>query len=398
MQRYYRFYLDKTKNSCQLDIIYGDWFDQERVNVNNVSLSKSLIIAGALTLAYIECMKTGKPITEFDYLAGCKYYGPNSLPNYTLSELKKMFPEITYESEVYSWHRHIYTFNINENVYTKEYKEKMLKLFKTKHIFFETPKVKRKYNLPKYVCWDIRNTVTAKKVWFGVSLIKNGKHTNTAAKTVKEAMNYVIQNRLSEKIWTVEEAKKYQSTYYPAMEDGYSVELAEKLSNCNRNKKVIKKEIIKINNVKTTVENNNTSNGIKTKRRRMYNLPKYICYDKAESRNRERNVFQTSLKVNDKLLKNNLYTVKDAVIDVASKMLEHTDIWSLDNIADYLKTYKSEMENGNFVPSNTPKSPCWRKREKKKNIQTIKEQISSKLTEIFKFAKDNDINIDMNIH
>lgn len=134
------------------------------------------------------------------------------------------------------------------------------------------------------------------------------------------------------------------------------------------------------------------------KRKRMYNLPKYVCYDKAESRNRERNVFQIQLKVNNKLIKNNLYTVKDAVVYVASKMLEHTDIWSLEEIANYLKTYNPEMENGNFIPSNTPKSPCWRKREKKKNIQTIKEQINSKLSEILKFAKDNDININVDIN
>jgi len=138
-------------------------------------------------------------------------------------------------------------------------------------------------------------------------------------------------------------------------------------------------------------------NNITPKRKRIYDLPKYICYDKAESRNRERNVFQTQLKINGKLIKNNLYTVKEAVIYVVSKMLEHTDIWSLEKIADYLKTYDPEMENGNFIPSNTPKSPSWRKREKKKNIQTIKDQIDSKLSEILKFAKDNDINIDVNV-
>lgn len=137
---------------------------------------------------------------------------------------------------------------------------------------------------------------------------------------------------------------------------------------------------------------------INTKNKRMYDLPKYVCYDKAESRNRERNVFQTSLRVNGKILKNNLYTVKDAVIDVASKMLEHTDIWSLDDIGNYLKTYKTEMENGNFVPSDTPKSPCWRKREKKKNIEIVKQELTTRLEGLLKFAKDHDIDININVN
>lgn len=58
---------------------------------------------------------------------------------------------------------------------------------------------KRKYNLPRHVCWDIKNTIAANKVWFCATLMKNGKRTSTAAKTVKKAMEYVVQNRLSEK-------------------------------------------------------------------------------------------------------------------------------------------------------------------------------------------------------
>lgn len=131
--------------------------------------------------------------------------------------------------------------------------------------------------------------------------------------------------------------------------------------------------------------------------KRKYYLPKYVCYDKAESRNRERNVFQTQLRINGKLYKNNLYTVKDALIYNVKNMLEHTDVWSLDKIADYIKTYDPEMENGEFIPSDTPKSPSVRKREKEKNIKQIKEAVNEKLKDLVKFAKDNDIDISVNI-
>lgn len=248
---------------------------------------------------------------------------------------------------------------------------------------------KRKYNLPKYITWDIRNTVLNNTIWFNVVLKKNGKNTSTKTKTVKAGMEAVAQNRLSEGIWTKTQADEYMATYNSNFELGWTVELAKQTAKLGPREH---KNNINTKNITPEV-NINTNN----KRKRIYNLPKYICYDKAESRNRERNVFQTQLKINGKLIKNNLYTVKEAVIYVVSKMLEHTDIWSLEKIADYLKTYNPEMENGNFIPSNTPKSPSWRKREKKKNIQTIKDQISSKLSEILKFAKDNDINIDVNV-
>lgn len=142
---------------------------------------------------------------------------------------------------------------------------------------------------------------------------------------------------------------------------------------------------------------NETSSTLKNNTKRKYYLPKYVCYDKAESRNRERNVFQTQLHINGKLYKNNLYTVKDALIYNVKNMLEHTDIWPLDKIADYIKTYDPEMENGNFIPSNTPKSPSVRKREKAKSIKQIKEAVNEKLKDLLKFAKDNDIDINVNI-
>lgn len=202
---------------------------------------------------------------------------------------------------------------------------------------------KRKYNLPKYVCWDVRNTVLANRVWFGANLRINGKTTNTAAKTVKMAMQYVVENRLKEKIWDIDQARAYLATYEPNMENGYSVELAKTIS-------------------KTVGPR---------KPKRMYDLPKYVCYDKAESRNRERNVFQTSLRINGKVLKNNLYTVKEATVDVAKKMLDHPELFSLKEVGEYLQTYKESMENGNFVPSDTPKSPCLRKKEIKKQIKKL---------------------------
>jgi len=254
-------------------------------------------------------------------------------------------------------------------------------------IISEEKKSKRKYNLPKYVSWDIRNTVAANKVWFGATLTKSGKHTNTAAKTVKEAMEYVAQNRLSENIWSKNQVNEYMNTYDPEMEKGYSVEWARQLSKSKANKNFIEKQDkLKI-----------PSKGkVKAKIKRKYNLPKYICYDMAESRNREHNVFQTQIKANGKVYKNNLSTVKDATLWVMNKMVELNQ-WTLKQASEYLATYDEEMENGNFIPSNTPKSPCWRKREKNKNIKSIKEQISTKLKEILDFANKNNINVDINV-
>lgn len=181
------------------------------------------------------------------------------------------------------------------------------------------------------------------------------------------------------------EAKSYLATYDPEMEKGYSVEKAKLHSSFGKNLPIEEKDVIM--NQKTEVNSN----------KRMYNLPKYVCYDKAESRNRERNVFQTQFRIDNKTLKNNLYTVKDAVIDVATKMLQHTDKWSLDKIADYLKTYDPEMENGVFIPSDTPKSPSVRKRERKKVIKQLKEDLNVKLAEIYKLAQENDINLNIKI-
>lgn len=243
---------------------------------------------------------------------------------------------------------------------------------------------KRKFNLPEGICWDTRNTVLNNQTWFNVVLIKNGKHTSTKTKTVYEAMKAVAKNRVEEGIWTAEEAKSYLANYKSDIEIGWTPEFAKYFakSGPREHRQAVE------NKVETVLSNTS---------KRMYNLPKYVCYDKAESRNRERNVFQTQFRIDNKTLKNNLYTVKDAVIDVATKMLQHTDKWSLDKIADYLKTYDPEMENGVFIPSDTPKSPSVRKREKKKVIKKLKEDLNVKLAEIYKLAQENDINLNIKI-
>lgn len=259
-------------------------------------------------------------------------------------------------------------------------------------IISEQNETKRKYNLPKYVCFDVRNTKMAGRVWFTVTLTKNGKKTNTAAKTVKEGMQYAAENRLAEKVWSQAQAEEYLATYSPEMEEGYSVELANKLSHCNTNIKSTVKQKEKVQ-VQKTVK---SESSVKAKSKRKYDLPKYVCYDMAESRNRECNVFQVSLHIDGKLVKTNVYTVKDATLWVMDKMVK-AGKWNLQQASDYLATYKPEMENGNFIPSNTPKSPCWRKREKKKNIKTVKEKIMTGLKDVLKFANDHGIKIDWKV-
>ena len=254
---------------------------------------------------------------------------------------------------------------------------------------------KRKYNLPKYICWDIRNTVMANRVWFTVTLIKNGKHTNTAAKTVKEGMQYVVENRLAEKIWSQAQANEYLATYRPEMEEGYSVELAKQNSHCNTSLRPIPKHK-KVKTVEKVKEVSTELTSTKAKSKRKYNLPKHVCYDMAESRNREHNVFQTQIRIDGKLYKSNLPTVREATLWVMNKMLELKQ-WDLKQASEYLATYTPDMENGNFIPSDTPKSPCWRKREKHKNIKTVKEKIANVLKDVFAFAKQNDIKIDVKV-
>lgn len=280
-----------------------------------------------------------------------------------------------------------------EESYKEKQYSKIVKEEKQEHVLSS----KRKYNLPKYITWDIRNTALNNCIWFNVVLKKNGKATSTKTKTVKAAMEAVAANRVAEKIWTQTQANEYLATYTPDYELGWTVEKAKETAKLGPREHRIKDQV---NEEKIVEEMNTTSEtkaGVAPKSKRLYNLPKYVCYDKAESRNRERTVFQTSLKVGDKIYKNNLYTVKDAVIDVVGKMLKHTDIWSLDAISEYLKTYDPEMENGTFIPSDTPKSPSVIKRDKNKNIILLKERINAELKNVFTFAKNNGINININL-
>lgn len=258
---------------------------------------------------------------------------------------------------------------------------------------------KRKFNLPEGLSWDTRNTVLNNKAWFNSTLIKNGKTTSTKTKTVKAGMEVIAKNRIEEGIWTQTQADTYLNSYNEYMELGWTVNLAKYFAKegprIHKNTDIVSVTQAVTPTVNTLVKSVKAS-GLVPKSKRKYDLPKYVCYDMAESRNREHNVFQTQLRINGKLYKNNLPTVKEATLWVMNKMLE-TNQWTLQQASDYLATYKPEMENGNFIPSNTPKSPCWRKREKNKNIKAIKQKITDKLKDIFAFAEQNDIKIDVNV-
>lgn len=130
---------------------------------------------------------------------------------------------------------------------------------------------------------------------------------------------------------------------------------------------------------------------------RKYDLPKYVCYNAASSRNLGRNDFEACLRINGKSLKRHFTNVKDATVYIAKLMLDNSDLYSFEEISDYLKTYKPEMENGNFIPSDTPKSPSVLEREKKKNINILKKEIEEKLKSSLDFAALNGINIKINL-
>ena len=255
---------------------------------------------------------------------------------------------------------------------------------------------KRKFNLPEGLTWDTRNTVLNKQTWFNPTLIKNGKHTSTKTKTVKDGMEAIAKNRVEEGIWTQEQADTYLKSYDKKIELGWTVELAKYYAkdgprvskNINKNQELA--------NIKTKKVEIIPATNVRAKYIRKYNLPKYVCYDMAESRNREHNVFQTQVRVNSKLYKNNLPTVKDATLWVMNKMVELNQ-WTLKQASEYLATYNEEMEYGNFIPSDTPKSPCLRRREKNKKIKSIKKQIGAKLKDVLDFASKNNINVDINI-
>jgi len=253
---------------------------------------------------------------------------------------------------------------------------------------------RRKFNLPEGLTWDTRNTVLNNKTWFNPTLIKNGKVTSTKTTTVKAGMEAIAKNRVEEGIWTQDKANKYLNSYNKKMELGWTVELAKYFAKSGPRVSKDTTSTIKEKEIQSTVKP--VIENVQAKSKRKYNLPKYVCYDMAESRNRERNVFQVSLYIDGKLAKTNKYSVSSATMWVADKMVAAKK-WTIQQAAEYLSTYKPEMENGNFVPSNTPKSPCWRKREKNKNIKTIKAKITDKLKDVLAFAKSNDIKIDVKV-
>lgn len=251
---------------------------------------------------------------------------------------------------------------------------------------------KRKYNLPKYITWDIRNTVLSNTIWFNVVLKKNGKNTSTKTKTVKAGMEAVAQNRLSEGIWTKTQADEYMATYNSDFELGWTVELAKQTA------KLGPREHKNNVNTKNITSEANTNTNVNHKRK--YDLPKWVSFDRAESRNREKVSFQVSIKdKNGKRQKTYKYSVKDAVLWIFDKMVNETKQWTLEEGRDYLNTYKPEMDMVKYEISQDPKSPSVIAYNKQRNIKKLNEMMKSNqytLTEINEFARVNGITINFN--
>ena len=251
---------------------------------------------------------------------------------------------------------------------------------------------KRKYNLPKYITWDIRNTVLNNTVWFNVVLKKNGKNTSTKTKTVKAGMEAVAQNRLSEGIWTKTQADEYMATYNSDFELGWTVELAKQTAKLGPREH---KNNVNTKNITSEVNTNTNVN-----RKRKYDLPKWVSFDRAESRNREKVSFQVSIKdKNGKRQKTYKYSVKDAVLWIFDKMVNETKQWTLEEGRDYLNTYKPEMDMVKYEISQDPKSPSVIAYNKQRNIKKLNEMMKSNqytLTEINEFARVNGITINFN--
>ena len=251
---------------------------------------------------------------------------------------------------------------------------------------------KRKYNLPKYITWDIRNTVLNNTVWFNVVLKKNGKNTSTKTKTVKAGMEAVAQNRLSEGIWTKTQADEYMATYNSDFELGWTVELAKQTAKLGPREH---KNNVNTKNITSEVNTNTNVN-----RKRKYDLPKWVSFDRAESRNREKVSFQVSIKdKNGKRQKTYKYSVKDAVLWIFDKMVNETKQWTLEEGRDYLNTYKPEMDMAKYEISQDPKSPSVIAYNKQRNIKKLNEMMKSNkytLTEINEFARVNGITINFN--
>lgn len=83
----------------------------------------------------------------------------------------------------------------------------------------------RKYNLPKYICFDVRTTLCRKKPTYDVTLVSDdNKAHSTKTLTVKEGVLSVIENRIKYKGWTRDDIAVYLSSYDFTMENQYSLE------------------------------------------------------------------------------------------------------------------------------------------------------------------------------
>ena len=72
----------------------------------------------------------------------------------------------------------------------------------------------RKYNLPKYICFDVRTTLCRKKPTYDVTLVSDdNKAHSTKTLIVYEAVTKVIENRIKYKGWTSNDVANYINTY-----------------------------------------------------------------------------------------------------------------------------------------------------------------------------------------
>lgn len=87
-----------------------------------------------------------------------------------------------------------------------------------------TQQRKRKYNLPKYICFDVRTTLCRKKPTYDVTLASDdNKAHSTKTLTVYEAVTKVVENRIKYKGWTSDDVASYINTYDFTMENQYSL-------------------------------------------------------------------------------------------------------------------------------------------------------------------------------
>lgn len=83
----------------------------------------------------------------------------------------------------------------------------------------------RKYNLPKYICFDVRTTLCRKKPTYDVTLVSDdNKAHSTKTLTVKEGVLKVIENRMKYKNWNSDDIAVYLNDYDFTMENQYSLE------------------------------------------------------------------------------------------------------------------------------------------------------------------------------